>query len=215
MSYAVAQQEQDRDPPVAAAETIQTASSTPPNPVGAPARYARALFELAEDRRKDDPGAVDRIAADLEALFGLWRDDAAFRDFIADPRLDGAKQRAATFAILDRAGVGGEVRNLVGVLITNRRLAALPAVAQAFGALLAERRGEQTAEVTTAHPLTETQRAQIVARLTEAGHAGIRLSEHVDPSILGGLIVRIGSRLYDNSIKSKLQRLQYAMKGAA
>jgi F-type H+-transporting ATPase subunit delta len=112
-------------------------------------------------------------------------------------------------------GVGTEVRNLVGVMITNRRLSALPAVAQAFGALLAERRGQQTAEVVTAHALTDTQRAQIVARLTEAGHSGVRLSESVDPSILGGLIVRIGSRLYDNSIKSKLQRLQYAMKGAA
>ena len=69
--------------------------------------------------------------------------------------------------------------------------------------------------MTSAHPLTDTQRAQIAARLTEAGYSGIRLTEHVDPSILGGLIVRIGSRLYDNSIKSKLQRLQYAMKGAA
>lgn len=215
MSYAVAQQEQDRDPPVAAAETIQTASPSTPNPVGAPARYALALLGLADDRRTDDPGALDRIATDLEGLFALWRSDAGFRDFIADPRLDAAKQRAAAFGILDRAGIGGEVRNLVGVLITNRRLAALPAVAQAFGALLAERRGQQTAEVTTAHTLTETQRAQIIARLTEAGHSGIRLSEHVDPSVLGGLIVRIGSRLYDNSIKSKLQRLQYAMKGAA
>ena len=91
----------------------------------------------------------------------------------------------------------------------------MPAVAQAFGALLAERRGQQTAVVITAHPLTDTQRAAIVARLTEAGHSGVRLSESIDTSILGGLIVRIGSRLYDNSIKSKLQRLQYAMKGAA
>ncbi|WP_240790084.1 ATP synthase F1 subunit delta [Roseomonas sp. HF4] len=198
-----------------AAETIQTASLSTPNTVGAPARYAQALLGLADDMRKDEPGAVDRIAADLEGLFGLWRDDAGFRDFIADPRLDGAKQRAGMFAILDRAGIGTEVRNLVGVMIVNRRLAALPAVAQAFGALLAERRGQQTAEVVTAHPLTDTQRAQITARLTEAGFSGIRLSEGVDASILGGLIVRIGSRLYDNSIKSKLQRLQYAMKGAA
>jgi len=199
---------------VAAAETIQTAPSAP-NPVGAPARYAHALLGLADDRRKEDPGALDRIAADLEGLFGLWRDDAGFRDFIADPRLDGAKQRAGAFAILERAGIGGEVRNLVGVMITNRRLSALPAVAQAFGALLAERRGQQTAAVTTAHALTDTQRAQITARLTEAGYSNVRLAEQVDASILGGLIVRIGSRLYDNSIKSKLQRLQYAMKGAA
>ena len=198
-----------------AAETIQTASPSTPNPVGAPARYAHALLGLADDMRQAEPGAVDRIAADLESLFTLWRDDAGFRDFIADPRLDGAKQRAGVFAILDRAGIGTEVKNLLGVMIINRRLSALPAVAQAFGTLLAERRGQQTAEVTTAHPLTDTQRAQIVARLTEAGLSGVRLSEHVDPSILGGLIVRIGSRLYDNSIKSKLQRLQYAMKGAA
>lgn len=198
-----------------AAETIQTASPSTPQTLGAPARYALALLGLADDMRKDEPGALDRIAADLDRLFALWRDDAAFRDFIADPRLDGAKQRAGAFAILDRAGIGTEVRNLVGVLIVNRRLSALPAVAQTFGALLAERRGQQTAEVVTAHPLTDTQRAQIVARLTEAGHSGVRLSESVDASILGGLIVRIGSRLYDNSIKSKLQRLQYAMKGAA
>lgn len=198
-----------------AAETIQTASSSTPALVGAPARYALALLGLADDRRATEPGAVDRIAADLEQLLGLWRDDAGFRDFIADPRLDGGKQRAGMFAIIDRAGLGAEVRNLVGVMITNRRLSALPSVAQAFGALLAERRGQQTAEVTTAHALTETQRTQIVARLTEAGYSGVRLSESVDATILGGLIIRIGSRLYDNSIKSKLQRLQYAMKGAA
>ena len=199
---------------MAAAETIQTASSAP-NPVGVPARYARALLGLADDRRQDDPGVLDRIAADLEGLFGLWRDDAGFREFIADPRLDGAKQRAGAFAVLARAGIGGEVRNLVGVMIVNRRLASLPQVAQAFGALLAERRGQQTAEVITAHALSDTQRAQITARLTEAGYSNVRLAEQVDASILGGLIVRIGSRLYDNSIKSKLLRLQYAMKGAA
>jgi F-type H+-transporting ATPase subunit delta len=178
-------------------------------------RYAMALLGLADDKRQADAGALDRIAADLEALFSLWRDNAEFRDFVADPRFDAAKQRAGVFAVLDRAGIGAEVRNLIGVMITNRRLSQLPAVAQAFGTLLAERRGQQTAEVVTAHPLTDTQRSAIVARLTEAGHSGVRLSESIDASILGGLIVRIGSRLYDNSIKSKLQRLQYAMKGAA
>jgi F-type H+-transporting ATPase subunit delta len=116
---------------------------------------------------------------------------------------------------MERAGIGTEVRNLVGVMITNRRLSALPAVAQAFGALLAARRGQQTAEVTTAHALSDTQRAQITARLIEAGYKDVRLIETVDPTILGGLIVKIGSRLYDSSVKSKLLRLQYAMKGAA
>lgn len=200
---------------MASAETSLQASPQAPNPTGLAGRYASALLSLVDDRRQADPAALDRIAADLEALFGLWREDASFRAFVADPRLDAAAQRKGAFAILDQAGVGTEVRNLVGVLIENRRLGALPQVAQAFGALLAERRGQQTATVTTAHPLTDAQRARIAARLTEAGFSGVRLSEQVDPSILGGLIVRIGSRLYDNSIKSKLQRLQYAMKGAA
>jgi len=178
-------------------------------------RYALALLGLADGMRQAEPGALDRIAADLEAVLDLWRHDQGFRFFVADPRLAAVDQRNGAFAILERAGIGTEVRNLVGVLITNRRLGQLAAVAAAFGVKLAERRGQQVAEVTTAHALTDTQRAQITARLTEAGYSGVRLRETLDTTILGGLIVRIGSRLYDNSIKSKLQRLQYAMKGAA
>ena len=178
-------------------------------------RYALALLGIVDDLRGQEAGAADRIAGDLDRLFRLWREDAGFRAFVEDPRLDAAAQRRAAFAVIERAGIGTEVRNLVGVLIVNRRLGRLPEVAQAFGALLAARRGQQVAQVSTAHPLTDTQRAQIVARLTEAGFSGVQLRESVDPTLLGGLVVRIGSRLYDNSIKSKLQRLQYAMKGAA
>jgi F-type H+-transporting ATPase subunit delta len=200
---------------VASTETVASASPQAPNPTGLAARYALALLGLADDRRKTDPGALDRIAADLERLGALWAEDADFRSFVADPRLDGAAQKRGAFAVLERAGIGPEVRNLVGVLIGNRRLSKLPDVAAAFGAPLAARRGQQVADVISAHALSNTQRAQIAARLTEAGYSGVKLSERVDPSILGGLIVRIGSRLYDNSIKSKLQRLQFAMKGAA
>jgi F-type H+-transporting ATPase subunit delta len=200
---------------VASAETIASADSQSPNASGFAGRYAQALLALADDRRQADGGATDRIAGDLDRLFGLWRDDPNFRAFVADPRLDAQAQRRGAFGVLERVGVGEEVRNLVGVLINNRRLSALPQVAQAFGALLAERRGQQVAEVTSAHPLSDTQRAQISARLTEAGFSGVRLTERVDPAILGGLIVRVGSRLYDSSIKSKLQRMQYALKGAA
>jgi F-type H+-transporting ATPase subunit delta len=194
---------------------IASASPQAPNPTGLAERYARALLAIVDDLREAEPGAADRVAADLDSLFRLWREDAAFRAFVADPRLDAAAQRRVAFAIIEKAGIGTEVRNLVGVMIVNRRLSQLPAVAGAFGALLAARRGQQTAQVTTAHPLSATQRAQLVARLTEAGFSGVQLQESVDPTILGGLVVRIGSRLYDNSIKSKLQRLQYAMKGAA
>lgn len=199
----------------ASSESIHSASAKAPNPTGLAVRYALAMAAVADEKRATDSGAVDRIAGDLDRLFALWRDDATFRAFVADPRLDSAQQRRGAFAILDRAEIGTETRNLVGVLITNRRLRALPQVAQAFGALLAERRGQQIAQVETAHPLTDTQRAQIAARLTEAGYSGVKLAETVDPTLLGGLVVKIGSRLYDSSIKSKLLRLQFAMKGAA
>ncbi|RVT96985.1 ATP synthase F1 subunit delta [Rhodovarius crocodyli] len=192
-----------------------TAAETAPHPTGLADRYALALLALADDKRQSDPQALDRIAADLQKLLELWQQDAAFRSFVADPRLGAAEQRKGAFALIQRLGLGTEIHNLVGVLATNRRLSHLAEVAVAFGAKLAERRGQQTAAVTTAHPLNDTQRAQIVARLTEAGYSGVHLSEQVDTSILGGLILRIGSRLYDNSIRSKLQRLQYAMKGAA
>lgn len=200
---------------MASTETVIAVAPESPTPTGVAKRYALALLGLADDRRQTDPATLDRIAGDLDRLFALWRDDAAFRAFVADPRLGAAAQRQGGFAVLERAGIGNEVRNLIGVMIANRRLALLPQVASSFGALLAARRGQQTAEVITAHPLSDTQRAQIAARLTEAGYSGVKLSEQVDASLLGGLIVRIGSRLYDNSIKSKLQRLQYAMKGAA
>ncbi|WP_424814695.1 ATP synthase F1 subunit delta [Roseococcus sp. YIM B11640] len=195
-----------------AAETIDLNAS---QSAGVAARYALALLGLADDLRAQDPGVLDRIANDLERLMEVWRSDADFRAFLADPRRGAAEQQKVLTAIIQKVGVGEEVRKLVGVLVNNRRLASLPAVAAAFGAELAQRRGQQVAHVTSAFPLTDTQRAQIAARLTESGISGVKLAETVDPAILGGLIVRIGSRLYDNSLKSKLQRMQFAMKGAA
>ena len=192
------------------ASDAPTLSPDLPGTSGLAQRYARALLDLSRERR-----STDAVAADVDKLLALWRDDETFRAFVSDPRLDVAAQNRGVMAVLERAGIGGDVRNLVGVLVNNRRLGALPAVASAFGAMLAESRGQQTAEVTTAHPLSDPQRAAIAARLTEAGYSNVRLVEHLDPSILGGLVLKIGSRLYDTSIKSRLQRLSYAMKGAA
>ncbi|MBS7810391.1 ATP synthase F1 subunit delta [Roseococcus pinisoli] len=194
---------------------VETISPNAPQAGGVAERYALALLGLADDLRPTDPGAIDRIATDIDGLAAICRSNADFRALIADPRRGAAEQQKAVTAILQSAGIGDEVRKLVGVLIANRRLAALPDVAAAFGAKLAQRRGQQVAYVTTAFPLTDTQRAQIAARLTESGISGVKLVEAQDPSILGGLIVRIGSRLFDNSLKSKLQRMQFAMKGAA
>lgn len=194
---------------------VETISPSAPQTGGVAERYALALLGLADDARQADPGALDRIATDVEGLYSIYRDDAAFRAFIADPRRGAAQQQKMLSAIVQSAKIGDEVRKLIGVMIANRRLNLLPSVAVAFGAKLAERRGQQIAHVTTAFPLTDTQRAQIVARMTESGISGVKLAETLDPAILGGLIVRIGSRLYDNSLKSKLQRMQFAMKGAA
>lgn len=194
---------------------VETISPNAPQAGGVDERYALALLGLADDVRQSDPGALDRIAADLEKVQAVYSADADFRAFLADPRQGAADQQKAMAAIVQARGLGEEVRKLIGVLVNNRRLSHLPAVAAAFGAKLAERRGQQVAHVTTAFPLTDTQRAQIAARLTESGISGVKLVEMLDPTILGGLIVRIGSRLYDNSLKSKLQRMQFAMKGAA
>lgn len=193
-----------------ASEAVANVQNSAPQTGGAAQRYALALLDLAKDKK-----TVDAVATDVENLATLARDDPGFRAFIEDPRLDATAQRNAAFAVLDKVGVSGDVRNLVGVMIANRRLNLLPGVLAAFDTLLAEQRGQQAAEVVTAHALSNTQRAQIAARLTEAGYSNVRLSETVDPSILGGLILKVGSRLYDTSIKSRLQRLSYAMKGAA
>ena len=167
---------------MAAVETVASAAPKAPNPTGVAARYALALLGLADDRRATDPGALDRIAADLEKLADLWRGDSTFRAFVADPRLGVAAQRAGGFALLEKAGIGPEVHNLVGVLIANRRLSQLPQVAAAFGAELAARRGQQVADVISAHPLLRdaadadrgaTDRSRIFRRETD-GAGGSR-----------------------------------------
>ncbi len=173
-------------------------------------RYATALYSHAEDLKQ-----LDQIASEMEALGKLIHTSADFRRVVESPVLDAKVQSEAVLAVLNKFGFSAPVRNLVGVVVANRRLAALPRIAIAFADILAARRGILLAEVATAHPLNDTQRTQLIARLTEAGYPNVRLSEKVEPSLLGGMILRIGARLYDTSIRSRLQRLQYAMKGAA
>jgi len=117
--------------------------------------------------------------------------------------------------VLVEQGFGKLVQDFVGVVISNRRQNALRVIIRAFAALVAERRGVVVAHVQSAHPLTEVQEQQLRARLIEAGFGNVDIHKHVHPDLLGGLVVRIGARLYDSSLKSRLQRLQYAMKGAA
>ena len=173
-------------------------------------RYANALYSLAEDR-----SALDETVSEMDALGRLIDESADFRRFLQSPLSDMTQSRKAADAVLAGQGFGKLVRDFVGVVANNRRLPALRSVVAAFAALAASKRGVVVAEVASAHPLSPVQREQLRARLIEAGYGNVDIRDSVDPTLLGGLVVRIGARLYDTSLKSRLQRLQYAMKGAA
>lgn len=173
-------------------------------------RYATALYSQAEDTH-----ALDQTVAEMDALGRLIDQSADLRRLLGSPLIDVTQARGAVTAALADQGFGKLVRDFVGVVANNRRLAILRPVVAAFAALVATRRGVVVANVSTAHPLTDVQRQQLQARLIEAGYGTVNIQDTVDPSLLGGLVVRIGARIYDTSLKSRLQRLQYAMKGAA
>jgi F-type H+-transporting ATPase subunit delta len=173
-------------------------------------RYAAALYAHAEDIN-----ALGPVIADMESLGRLIDQSADFRRLMGSPLIDVNQARAAAMAVLLQEGFGKAVQDFVGVITNNRRLRYLRDIVTAFAALVAAKRGIVTAHVATAHPLTDLQRQQLLARLIEAGYGNVNIAEQVDPTLLGGMVVRIGARLYDTSLKSRLQRLQFAMKGAA
>ncbi len=186
------------------------AGSLPSTRGGLADRYAQALYSLAADRHALDE-AVDQMAA----LGRLIDENADLRRLLASPLFDVHTAQKAVRAVLTEQGFGKLVQDFVGVVASNRRLAALRAIVADFAALVADKRGIVVAHVTTAHPLTEVQEQLLRARLIESGYGTVEIVRRVDPSLLGGLVLRIGARLYDSSLKSRLQRLQYAMKGAA
>ena len=178
---------------------------------GVAGRYASALFELADSAK-----ALDAVAQDLGTFRGMLNESADLARLIASPVIGRALQGKALMAVLDAAGISGLVRKFIGLVAANGRARDLPGMAQAFLAELARRRGETTATVTSAVPLTPAQLQQLTDTLrTVLGGAKVSVDAHVDADILGGLVVKVGSRLFDSSIRSKLQRLQLAMKGVA
>jgi F-type H+-transporting ATPase subunit delta len=173
-------------------------------------RYAAALYSHASDEH-----VLDQIVSELDGLGRLIDESAEFRRLLASPLIDVNTAQKAAREVLAAQGFGKIVQDFVGVIVSNRRLGALRNIVAAFAALVAEKRGVVVAHVETAHPLTDLQEQQLRARLIEAGYGTVDIVKHVDPSLLGGLVVKIGARLYDTSLKARLQRLQYAMKGAA
>lgn len=177
---------------------------------GLPGRYASALYALADEQH-----ALDAVVAEMDALGRLIDQSADLRRLLGSPLVDTATAQKAMRAVLVDQGFGKTLQDFVGVVVTNRRLPALRGIVSTFAALVAEKRGVVVAEVESAHPLSEVQEQQLRARLIEAGYSNVEIVKQVDPTLLGGLVVKIGARLYDTSLKSRLQRLQYAMKGAA
>lgn len=178
---------------------------------GVAGRYASALFELADNAR-----ALDQVAQDLDTFKKLLAESAELARLIASPVIGRDLQGKALLAVLDAAGIAGLTRNFIGTVAANGRARELPAMAAAYLAELARRRGETSALVTSAVPLTEQQLQQLSDTLRSVlGGAKVSIDAQVNPDILGGLVVKVGSRLFDSSIRSKLQRLQLAMKGVA
>lgn len=176
---------------------------------GVGGRYALALIDLAAEG--DQIGAVE---ADLRRLKAMRADSLDLRRLIAAPSFTAGDRARGLGALAERAGFSPITRKFLGLLAANRRVAALPAVIDAYIRMATERRGVVAAEVTTARPLTDTQAAGVRAALRQALGKDPEITTRVDPAILGGMRVRVGSRQFDASLKSRLDQLKFALKRA-
>jgi F-type H+-transporting ATPase subunit delta len=171
------------------------------------ARYAGSLFELALEAK-----SLESIEADLAAFDGLLRESPELMRLVRSPMFSADDQGRALDAVLAKAGIGGLVANLVRLMARNRRLFAVPEVFGKFREMLAAHRGEEVARVTVARALSETQTAELKKALDAVAGKQVAIHAAVDPQIIGGMIVRIGSRQIDTSIRTKLSSLKLALK---
>lgn len=170
-------------------------------------RYAQSLFELASEA-----GVIEKVEESLGAFKALMNDSEDLQRFVESPVLSADEQSVAIDAVLKKAKAQPLVANFLKVVARNRRLFAVPAMIDAFGAIAAEARGEASADVTAARELNATQTKQLQATLKEVAGKDVAINLTVDPSILGGLIVKMGSKQIDTSLKTKLSTLKLALK---
>ena len=175
---------------------------------GIAGRYATALFELAVEQKQ-----LDAVAADLDGIRTMLNDSDDLRRLVRSPLFQRDAQAKAMAAVLDRAGAGDLIKRFVGLVARNRRLFALPNMIRDFNTLLARHRGEVVADVIAATPLSDAQLDQLRAALKHGVGTDVKLRTSVDGSLIGGLVVKVGSRMIDSSINTKLQNLRLAMKG--
>jgi F-type H+-transporting ATPase subunit delta len=174
---------------------------------GVAERYANALFELALDNN-----SLPAVEADLDRFAALIADSADLKRLVLSPVFSSEEQSRAVEAVLAKDEIGGIVANLIKVAAGNRRLFIIPEVITAFKQLAAKQRGEVAAEVTSAEPLSERHLDELKAALKASLGKDVTLVTHVDASLIGGLIVKVGSRMIDGSLRTKLNSLKLAMK---
>jgi F-type H+-transporting ATPase subunit delta len=172
-------------------------------------RYARALFDLAKDER-----AIAPVEADLKSLKAALRESKDLRTLVGSPAFSAETKSTGLKAIADKAKFHATTKKFLGLLAANGRANALPSIITSFEALAARERGAVSAEVVTAIPLSAAQAKGVAAALRQALGKDPEIETRVDPSILGGIKVKVGSRLYDASLKSKLDQLKFALKRA-
>lgn len=170
-------------------------------------RYASAVFDLAKEGKD-----LKALETDVAAIEGAIAESDDFRTLLTSPLYGREEQEAAITAIAKKMKLSATTSNVLGLLASKRRLFVLPQLAQVLRARLADERGEVTAEVTTAKALTKTQMDKLSKTLKAQVGKDVTIQETVDTSIIGGLIVKVGSKMIDTSIKSKLNALQNTMK---
>jgi F-type H+-transporting ATPase subunit delta len=171
-------------------------------------RYASALFDLASEA-----GTVTAVESDLDKLAAALAESAELRALIRNPEVSRAALGRVLAGLSKTLKLAGLTGNFLGVLAQNRRVAELPATIRAFHMIAAAQRGEVTAEVASAHPLTSEQLVALEQKLRAREGRTVKVRTSVDPDLLGGLVVTIGSRRIDSSIRSRLNSLAQAMKG--
>lgn len=172
-------------------------------------RYAAALFDLANDEKK-----VAEVEADLGKFQSLLDMSDDLKRLVASPIYSSDEQLAAIEKIAAKAGIGALVANFLKVIARNRRLFVVGDMISAFRAIVARSRGEVTAEVTSAQALDEAQLGELRSTLKASVGKDVQLKTRVDPDLLGGLVVKIGSRMIDSSLRTKLSNLRLSLKGS-
>jgi F-type H+-transporting ATPase subunit delta len=176
---------------------------------GMAGRYATALFDLARETK-----AIDEVKANLDRFDGFVAESPDLTRLVRSPVFSAAEQLRALSAVLDRAGIGDLAAKFLKLVTSNRRLFAVRDMVRGYRELVAEHKGEATAEVTVAEQLKEEHLGALRAALKAVSGKNVDLHVKIDPAIIGGLVVKLGSRMVDTSLRTKLNAIRHAMKEA-